>query len=91
MRRYASANTSSQATAARAEAEGLAVEGFSAARLRAAQAWQPSAGRPRNSEQVNILNLPLPDFSVAGAAARPELYLVSKQRVATVAQLHTTR
>ena len=42
------------------------MEGFCAERLTAAQARLPNAGRHKHNEQVNILNLPLPDFDVEG-------------------------
>lgn len=62
------ANQSSQAIAARAEQQGLLIEGFNAQRLAAAQAKLPGDGQAKHNEQVNILNLPLPDFNMAGAA-----------------------
>ena len=62
------ADSSAQVFAARAEEQGMLVEGFCAKRLAAAQAQLPGASRPRNDEQVNILNLPVPDFNVAGGA-----------------------
>jgi hypothetical protein len=44
----------------------MLVEGFCAERLTAAQARLAGAGRHNHNEQVNILNLPLPDFDITG-------------------------
>ncbi len=64
MCRYA--NSSQQAIAARAEQQGLLIEGFNASRLAREQAKLPNAGKGLHNEQVNILNLPMPDFDVTG-------------------------
>ena len=61
------ANSSQQAIAARAEQQGLLIEGFNAHRLIQEQAKLPNAGKGLHNEQVNILNLPMPDFDVSGA------------------------
>ena len=61
------ANSSQQAIAARAEQQGLLIEGFNAQRLAQEQAKLPNGGKGRHNEQVNILNLPMPDFDVSGA------------------------
>ncbi|KAK9908530.1 hypothetical protein WJX75_009252 [Coccomyxa subellipsoidea] len=61
------ANPSAQAIASQAEEEGLEVEGFGAARLKAAQAKLAAAGGltlSKDIKQDNILNLPLPDFEI---------------------------
>lgn len=60
------ANSSQQAIAARAEQQGLLIEGFNAGRLAREQAKLPNAGKGLLNEQVNILNLPMPDFDVSG-------------------------
>ena len=60
------ANSSQQAIAARAEQQGLLIEGFNASRLAREQAKLPNAGKGLHNEQVNILNLPMPDFDVTG-------------------------
>lgn len=68
------ANPSAQAIASQAEEEGLEVEGFGAARLKAAQAKLAAAGGltlSKDIKQDNILNLPLPDFEIEGELARP--------------------
>ena len=62
------ANSSQQAIAARAEQQGLLIEGFNAQRLAQEQAKLPNGGKGRHNEQVNILNLPMPDFDVSGAS-----------------------
>ncbi len=60
------ANSSQQAIAARAEQQGLLIEGFNGGRLAREQAKLPNAGKGLHNEQVNILNLPMPDFDVSG-------------------------
>ena len=60
------ANSSQQAIAARAEQQGLLIEGFNGDRLIREQAKLPNAGKSLHNEQVNILNLPMPDFDVSG-------------------------
>ena len=50
------------------------MEGFGAARLKAAQAKLAAAGGltlSKDIKQDNILNLPLPDFEIEGELARP--------------------
>lgn len=68
MCRYA--NPSAQAIASQCEEEGMEVEGFNAARLKAIQAkLAAEGGNPpaRDIKQDNILNLPLPEFDLEGA------------------------
>lgn len=48
----------------------MEVEGFSAARLKAVQAKLAGKGGIKLNEQVNILNLPLPDFDLEGESRR---------------------
>jgi hypothetical protein len=50
----------------KAEKQGMLVEGFCAEKLTAAQAQLASSGGHKHNEQVNILNLPLPDFEIVG-------------------------
>ena len=70
------ANSSQQAIAARAEQQGLLIEGFNASRLAREQAKLPNAGKGLLNEQVNILNLPMPDFDVSG---NPRYHLFASQ------------